>query len=404
MKNRAAKYIMPGNMAREVVVTAMGAVSPAGTGVEALWKSLAEGRDLIRPIRVFDADRYECRNAALVPDRDESGPRGFLDRALAEALRDSPFRKTRRTGLSLGTTLGGAAFIGPACDGTDPLRRTAADVPYHALTDACARELGVALPPATLSGACASSLIAIGLGFLWIRSGKADAVLAGGYDFFCEFVHSGFSSLKALTPGKVRPFDLNRNGIVLGEGAGLLLLEEETAAIEAGRRPLARITGFSCVSDGNHITGPHPNGEGLYRSILKASAMASACPGDFDFVLAHGTATVYNDRMESIALNRFFGAGVPPASSIKSMIGHTLGASGALETVASVMAIRDGIAPPTINFSDADPECVLDPVPNEPRRMSIGRVLKTSSGFGGQNCAIVIENPGPGPGFTSKNG
>ncbi len=375
---------------KTVAITAMGAVSPAGDGVPAFWESIAAGRDLIRGIRVFDPSPYDCRKAAVHPGPVRTGPRAFMDAALKEALDAAPL-PSGPVGISLGTTLGGAAFLEGAIAGGGGLDSDLARVPYHALTDHYAGLLGVTLPPATLSGACASSLIAIGLGFLWIRSGKARAVVSGGYDFFCEFVHSGFSALKALTAESVRPFDRRRSGIVLGEGAGILLLEDEESALSARRRPLARITGFSCVSDANHITGPHPNGEGLFRSIVSAAAMAGAGPADFDYVMAHGTATVYNDRMESIALSRFFGSGVPPSSSIKSMVGHTLGAAGALESITAVMAIREGIAPPTINFSEPDPECVQDPVPGKSRSMRIDRVLKTSSGFGGQNCAVVFE-------------
>jgi len=264
-------------------------------------------------------------------------------------------------------------------------------IPYHSLTDRVAARLPLTLPPATVSGACASSLIAVGLGYLWVRTDRADAVVVGGYDVFNEFVHAGFASLGALTSDTVRPFDSRRSGIVLGEGAAVLIVEEEGAALQAGRRPLARISGFACSSDANHITGPHPDGDGLLWAVARAAAQAQAGPEDFQYVLAHGTGTVYNDRMESIALSRFFKDRLPPVSSIKGAMGHTLGAAGALETVAAVRALLASVAPPTLHYTKADPECVPDPVANQARDLPMVRVLKTASGFGGQNAALVLQ-------------
>jgi 3-oxoacyl-[acyl-carrier-protein] synthase II len=385
---------MSGNPQRNVVITRMGAVSPAGRGVESLWEALRAGRDLVSGITVFDPSPYDCRTAALVPDRGQADPRDFVDAAVDEALRGLWDESgPTATGVSMGTTLGRMQLLhkvrNPG-ESRDALRR----IPYHAITDETTRRVGASIPPATVSGACASSLIAVGLGMMWIRQGRADRVLSGGYDAFNEFVHAGFASLMALTPGRIQPFDRDRSGIVLGEGAGILLLEEEAFARSHGREPLARLSGFACLSDANHITGPHPDGDGLYRTIAAAAAMAGAGPEEFDYVCAHGTGTVFNDRMEALALRRFFGPDGPPASSPKSMMGHTLGASGALETIVSVLALRQGLVPPTIHFKIPDPECPIDPVPGKAREMQVRRVLKTSAGFGGQNCALVLERVG----------
>lgn len=386
---------MSASDARTVVVTSVAAVSPAGRGADALWAALDRGEDLLRPIDRFDPSPYECRLAATVPDAQGDDAEPFLRQALDELRRGAGSLPEQRVGLALGTTLGGMSLLRHALQPRDPASRPRLpSVPYHGLTDRLARDLGLGLPAATVSGACASSLIALGLAFLWIRSGRADAAIAGGYDRFGEFVHAGFAALHALTADTVRPFDLGRSGIVLGEGAGLLLLEEERAALRAGREPLARLLGFACTSDANHITGPHPRGDGLLRAVQQAAALAGAPPDAFDYVMAHGTGTVYNDRMESIALRRFFPAGAPPLSSIKSMIGHALGAAGALECVAALRAMEAGRVPPTIHFAEPDPECDVDPVPNASRPLDVRTVLKTASGFGGQNAALVFRKGG----------
>jgi 3-oxoacyl-[acyl-carrier-protein] synthase II len=224
-----------------------------------------------------------------------------------------------------------------------------------------------------------------------IEEGRAEAVLAGGYDPFCEFVHAGFSSLLALDGDTLRPFDRDRKGLVIGEGAGVLLVESRAKVLAEGRTMRAEILGSAALGDANHITGPHPQGDGLLRTLEAAWKACGLPKSAVDAVHAHGTGTLYNDRMEGIALRRFLGGrwGEVPVTASKGVIGHTLGAAGGLETVIAVKMLEEGILPPTVNFRNPDPEVGSDPVRATTRR-DLEIVVKTSAGFGGQNAALVL--------------
>jgi len=220
-------------------------------------------------------------------------------------------------------------------------------------------------------------------------------MLAGGTDALSPFVLSGFGLLRALTTTQVRPFDRRRDGLALGEGAGVLVLEERARAEKRGAVILAEVLGGGSAADANHMTGPSPTGDGVARAMQAALADAGRPADSVDFISAHGTATPFNDRMETLAIKRVFGehARRVPIDSIKPIVGHTLGAAGALEAILCVKAMQEGTVPPTINYDDPDPECDLDYVPNAARRLRVHCALSTSSAFAGNNAALLLGRP-----------
>jgi 3-oxoacyl-[acyl-carrier-protein] synthase II len=233
----------------------------------------------------------------------------------------------------------------------------------------------------------------VALAASWIRAGRADVVLAGGTDLLCRFVVAGFNSLRA-TSDVARPFDRRRKGLVLGEGAAVLVLESDAHARARGARVRARVSGVGAAADAIHMTAPDREGAGAARAIRAALDDAGVAPADVGFVSAHGTGTPYNDAMEAAALTRVFGAGRIPVNSIKGAIGHTLGAAGALEAVLCTRVLETGLVPPTTGLDDVDPACAsLDLVHGGSRQVDTRTVVSTSSGFAGANAALVLEKP-----------
>jgi len=406
------------------VITGCGALSPFGRGVDVFWRSLLEGRSALRPIRSFDTTGYVNAKAAevidFVPARDLSAAEAErLDRiaqfalfAAREALRDAdldlPWVDDERVGVVLATTLGGM-LIGEMYQRSfprlaqDPLLtneggggrihpRQLLHVPYYAVANRLARELGVRGPVVSPSIACASGTHAVGLALHYIRRGYADVFIVGGAETICEFVVSGFNSLRATTADTVRPFDARRAGLLLGEGAAVLVVEEAAHAGARGARVLAEIAGAGLAGDAVHMTAPARDGAGAARAMRAALAEAEVAPNAIEFVSAHGTGTLYNDAMEVAAIRAVFGEGAPrvPVNGIKGALGHTLGAAGAFEAIMCARALVEGVIPPTINCEELDPTCPLDIVRGAPRRRSIATALSTSSAFAGSNAAIVL--------------
>jgi 3-oxoacyl-(acyl-carrier-protein) synthase len=268
--------------------------------------------------------------------------------------------------------------------------------PLRAIAAFLARKAGFAGPILTVSTACASGTDAIGLAYRKISSGSADLIVAGGVDVVCELSFSGFCALKALTTDKVRPFSRNRTGLALGEGAAFLVLESEKSALRRGAAAIGRIVGYASRSDAIHLTAPHREGRGLAAAAKAALRDGGCCPEEVDYVSAHGTGTTYNDAMETKALKAALGDHARRAaiSSIKGSLGHAFGAAGAMEAAVCLLAMRDGIVPPTANLEEPDPECDLDFVPNQARRVAVRTALSLSAGFGGQNAALVIRRGG----------
>lgn len=392
---------------RPVVVTAMGVISPLGRGTSATTEALQSGRDAVSPVTRFDVSRTRCKTAGQVPggriERGERPPGQRRERRLHPASEmmisavrelvagDADFRPELAI---IGTTSGGMSFGEQFFRtlGKRPRERAswlANYMPQKAVLDA-QEAAGFSCPSQIIANACASGTNAIGHAFQLIRSGRHDRVLCGGYDVISELVFVGFDSLQASTPEMTRPFDRNRTGLVLGEGAALLALEDEESARRRGAPILAEITGYGLSTDNHHLTQPHPSGIGPRLAMERALADAGKNADEVDYINAHGTATTFNDATEGTAIAQLFGARVP-VSSTKSMMGHSLGAAGAIEAVFSVLALRHGFLPPNIHFGETDPEWKLNIVGNEAREAAVKCVLSNSFGFGGTNAAIVLE-------------
>lgn len=409
-------------MSRRVVITGIGLVSPVGNDTPTTWKALCEGRSGVGPITYFDASDQDSRIAAEVKDFD---PSQYIDRkevrrndrfvhyavaASKQALADAEFTITDDVaddvGVIIGSGIGGLTTChdqfkvlfdrGP--DRVSPFFITMFIVDIAA--GFVSMQIGARGPNFATVSACATSANAVGEASEMIRRGDAIAMLAGGSE--CGVSPMGmasFASMHALSrrnddPAHAsRPFDATRDGFVMGEGSGVLLLEDEEHARQRGARIYAEIVGYASTADAYHITEPAPGGEGLSRAIKRALAKANLAPEDVDYVNAHGTSTMLNDRNETAALKTVFGehAKKLAVSSTKSMIGHTLGAAGGIEAAVTALSLHSGVITPTINLEHPDPECDLDYVPNEAREAKVNVAISNSMGFGGHNAVIALK-------------
>jgi 3-oxoacyl-[acyl-carrier-protein] synthase II len=304
-----------------------------------------------------------------------------------------------RAAFCLGTTMGESCWI--EAWPSDDLAAGADRVPVEELLRSAPERVGVdaaALADVggevtVLGGACAAGNFALGRAADLVRLGRADLVLAGGVDAFSRVAFTGFARLGALAATACRPFSADREGLVLGEGAAVLVVEAYEAATKRGAEPLARIAGFGLSSDAFHIVAPDPSGAGAARAMRAALREAGREPDEVDYVCAHGTGTGPNDRAEVAAASTVFGRAAVPMSSIKALTGHALGASSALEAVACVLALRAQVAPPTWNFTRPDPDCEWDVLPNAPRPLELATVVNNAYAFGGSNTSIVLAHP-----------
>ncbi|MDJ0345169.1 beta-ketoacyl-[acyl-carrier-protein] synthase family protein [Streptomyces sp. H10-C2] len=417
-------------MIRRVAVTGLGVVAPGGIGVRAFWDLLTAGRTATRGITLFDPTGFRSRIAAecdfdamacgLDPVRAERSDRyvQFALAAAGEAVRDSGLdlrtQDTWRVGVSLGSAVGGTTrlehdYVGVSGSGdrweVDPRR---AGPHLHrafspsALASEVAEDLGANGPVQTVSTGCTSGLDAVGHAFHAIEEGKADIVVAGAADSpISPITVACFDAIKATStrnddPAHAsRPFDADRDGFVLGEGAAVLLLEELEHARNRGARIYCEIRGFATFGNAYHMTGLTTEGREMSEAIDQALAQARIDPTEIDYVNAHGSGTKQNDRHETAAVKRSLGAHAydVPMSSIKSMVGHSLGAIGAIELVACALALDNGVVPPTANYGTPDPECDLDYVPRTARSVPLRTVLSVGSGFGGFQSAVVLSLP-----------
>src|SRR5262245_57218944 len=341
------------------MITGLGVQSPVGLGVSACWEGLRSGRPAIRPIARFPAADLAPATAAEIvwDDGDPDRAGAFALRAASEAIGDAALdvaAAAPRLGVALGTTLGGMTLFEAWDAGGALAPDEAARIPYYAPAARLAAHVGARGPVATPQLACASGTWAVALAAAWVRAGRADVVLAGGTDLLCRFVVAGFNCLRA-TADEARPFDRDRKGLVLGEGAAILVVEAHEHALRRGARVRARIAGTGAAADAVHMTAPDREGEGAARAIRAALDDAATAPDDVGFVSAHGTGTPYNDAMEAMALGRLFGEGRVPVNSIKGAIGHTLGAAGAIEAVLCVRVLETGVIPPTAGLATIDP-------------------------------------------------
>jgi nodulation protein E len=398
---------------RRVVVTGVGAVSALGPTAEAFRQALGEGRSGIRRLEGFDLDRLRFKTGAQVRGFDEEGyfdrkSRDLLDRfaqflvvAAREAVRasglDLEAELRDRTAVVTGSCLGGQLTEEKAYSDLYAEKRPRIEpltIP-RAMANAGASHIsiehGIGGPCLTLSTACSSSAHAVGLAFWMVRQGMVEAAIAGGSETPFTWANlKGWEALRVVAPEVCRPFSKDRQGLVLGEGGAALVLETLERAVARGAPVLAEITGCGMSSDAHHVT--LPLAEGAARAITACLVDAGLRPEEVDYVNAHGTGTLVNDPMEARALRLVFGEDVRrlPVSSTKSMHGHTLGAAGAIESVATILALRDGLLPPTIGFTAPDPECDLDVVPNQARRAGIRNALSSSFAFGGLNVVLAF--------------
>ena len=389
-----------------VAVVAAGVVSPLGFGLRETAQALRMGRDCVTPVSRFNVEQCRCKTAAQIADEALAArmPHGRRSKrlhraaqmmivALQEALEQQPGFKPELT--VVGTTSGGMTFgeeYYRALQSRGALRHSpsliANYMPQKAVMDA-QDALGIAAPCQVIANACASGTNAIGHAFDCVRSGRYQRVLTGGYDAISELVFVGFDSLQAATPEKCRPFDAQRTGMVLGEGAAVLALENLESAQARGADVLAELVGYGLSTDNHHLTQPDPAGSGARSAMQRALESAGLAASSVDYINAHGTATPFNDAAEGKAIAEMFGR--VPVSSTKGMMGHSLGAAGAIEAVISLLALRDGFLPPNINFRSADPTLDLDIVSNTARSADLRTVLSNSFGFGGTNASIVLQ-------------
>ena len=396
---------------RRVVVTGLGAVSSIGSSVSEFWQNLLAGVCGIRPVSLFDASTYRTQTAAEVSDI----PDGFLtpaekrrmsraDRmglvAATEAISQSGLDLAQEDPTRLGVILGGgtsglldseSVYEVWLNGGKGRPSRVLNHLP-DAITDRVAQRFGLEGLKSTITTACSSAANAMGYAYDAIVAGLADAVVTGGSDVLARLTYGGFNSLRSVDPDPCRPFDRERRGLSIGEAAGILVFEEEERARRRGAPILGEFLGYGVTSDAFHMTAPDPSGAAGARTILAALDGAGRVAADVDYVNAHGTATPQNDSAETAALKVALGdrAKAIPVSSIKSMIGHCLCASGAIEAVATVMTVREGRIPPTIHYENPDPACDLDYVPNEARELPVALALSNSFAFGGNSSVVVI--------------
>ncbi len=413
-------------MNRRVVVTGVGMITPLGTGTEKSWKALLEGRSGIRRITRFNPEGLPCQIAGEVPDFDidrfiEAKEQKKMDRfihfglaAATMAMEDSGVKisedNAERAGVIIGSGVGGLPAIEHYSNVLQEKgfrRITPFFIPMviiNLVAGHISIRFGAKGPNSAVATACASGTHAIGDALKLIQSGVADIMIAGGTEaVITPLGVGGFSAMKALStrndePQRAsRPFDSDRDGFIMGEGAGMLILEELEHALQRGARIYAEVIGYGMTGDAHHITSPSPGGEGAARCMRAALRDADIEPSIIDYINAHGTSTRFGDELETTAIKNVFGghAYKIAVSSTKSMTGHLLGAAGGIEAVITTLSLVHNIAPPTINLEKPDPECDLDYVPNNARAMNINCAMSNSFGFGGTNACLVFRKYNP---------
>jgi 3-oxoacyl-[acyl-carrier-protein] synthase II len=399
---------MPPIPRRSVAITAAGVISPLGRGLDATLASLRAARDCVSPVTKFDVSQCRSKTAGQVKELRIAdcglriGERKIrrLHRAslmmIAAAVElQNQDREFVPECMVIGTTSGGMTFGESFYRSLlqkkrDRLRPAwlANYSPQKPVLDA-QEAMGISVPSQIIANACASGTNAVGHAFSLIQSGQAQRVLCGGYDAISEMVFAGFDCLQASTPERCRPFDKDRSGLVLGEGAALLALESLDSARARNATVLGLVTGYGVSTDNHHLTQPHPSGSGPQQAMERALASAEREAGEVDYINAHGTATLFNDATEGTAISKLFPR--VPVSSTKSMMGHSLGAAGAIEAVFCLLALRERFLPPNINFRSADTAWTFEIVGNAARPAKLNCVLSNSFGFGGTNASILLE-------------
>ena len=403
---------------KTLVITGMGAVTPVGIGVDAYWRALIGGKCGVGPITRFDASGLPVQIAAELKGFD---PADYMPKQLArtmdpfmqfafaaaeEALADSALpvgAEPDRIGIVMGTAMDGVTTVAQTQAAFDAGHRVGPRFVPMTIGNIAAAQIAIAHgihgPSLTLNTACSAGGDAMMTAAMLLKTGEADAVLAvGGESILCPIVVSGLSQAKALSRRNddpehaCRPFDLDRDGFVIGEGGGALVIETEEHALARGAKIHAVLAGYANTSDAHHVTAPCPDGAGAAACMQRALARAGMQPSDIGYINAHGTSTTLGDKAETLAIKAVFGGreSAPPVSATKSATGHLMGAGGLTEAIACIKAIQDGILPPTLHLDTPDPDCDLDYVPNTARRADISAAMSNSLGFGGQNSSIIL--------------
>jgi 3-oxoacyl-[acyl-carrier-protein] synthase II len=401
-------------MDRRIVITGIGVVTPIGIGREVFWNNLLAGQSGIAPVKSFDTSAYNVHRGAEVKEFDAEEYILNLDAAhlgrasqfaiaaarlaLADAGVEIGSLDRKRAGVSMGTTSGEPReverfddfYVGKNLDQIGP--EFIQQYPCHVIAAHVASELQFAGVNTMIPTACAAGNYAIAHALDVMRAGRADLMLAGGSDAFSRITFTGFARLGAVAPEICQPFDRFRKGMIPGEGAGVLVLEPLDRARRRGARIYAEVAGYGLSCDAHHMTAAHPEGAGAERAMRHALVDSRTNPEDVDYISAHGTGTATNDRLETVAVKRLFKdeAYRIPISSIKSMIGHTMGAASAIEAAVCALAVFNERIPPTINLNDPDPECDLDYVPKFARKLRINVAMNNAYAFGGNNAALIL--------------
>lgn len=408
-------------MSRRVVITGMGVTSPVGNDIDTFWSSLCSGKSGIDRITAFDTTEYPAKIAGEVKGIDFSNYVDAkevkrTDRAIllgvvgaALAIKDSGLDLNtvdlERCGTIIGSGIGGLSTLEVEHSKLverGPSRVSPFLIPMMIPDMAAGRtsmEYGFKGPNYAVVSACASGAHSIGDAFMMVKCGLADVMMTGGTEaVVTQLAFAGFCSMKALStrndePQKASsPFDAKRDGFVMGEGSGILILEDLEHALARKAKIYAEVVGYGATGDAYHLSHPAPEGVGAQGAMRMALRSAGLEPSQIDYINAHGTSTPLNDKYETCAIHKVFGeyAGKLHISSTKSMTGHLLGASGAIEAIASALVIRDGIIPPTINYEDPDPECDLNYTPNKAVKKTVKYVMSNSFGFGGHNASLIL--------------
>jgi len=401
-------------MQSRIVITGIGVVTSIGTGREQFWENLLAGRSGISVVESFDTGGYSVHRGTEVKgfnaeqflvnlDAAELGRASqFAIAAARLALADAGLEPDSldplRAGVSLGTTSGEPreverfddSYVNNELDKVGP--EFIGRYPCHLISAHLAEELGFAGVNMMIPTACAAGNYAIAHAFDVLRRGRADLMLAGGSDSFSRITYTGFARLGAVAPEICQPFDRNRKGMIPGEGAGVLVLEPLKRAAARGAHIYAEVTGYGLSCDAHHMTAAHPEGDGAARAMRQALDQSGTRPEDVSYISAHGTGTPTNDRLETIAVKRVFKeqAYRIPMSSVKSMLGHTMGAASAIEAAVCALAVHDDRIPPTINLEVPDPECDLDYVPNRAREQRVNVAMNNAYAFGGNNASLIL--------------
>jgi 3-oxoacyl-[acyl-carrier-protein] synthase II len=400
-------------MNRRVVVTGIGVISSLGVGREDFWQALIAGESGISRISSFDTADFPTHYGGEVKN---FSPENFLDKnkikdygraslfaiaaaklALLDARLELEGLDREKIGVCVGTTMGESQVLERINEAWVKRGQDAIDVslipryPCYVLAGHIAQELGLAGPNFVIPTACAAGNYAIGYAYDLIRTGEAEIVLAGGTDAFARVAFIGFNRLFAVAPEKCQPFDKNRKGMMVAEGSGMVVLEAEENAAKRGAPLYAEILGYGLSCDAHHMTAPFA--EGIKEAIEKSLQASKIRPSEVDYFNAHGTGTPANDKEECLALKKAFGDYYKrlAVSSIKSMLGHTMGAASALEAIACCLAVKNDYLPPTINYETPDPECDIDCVPNVARKKKVNIALNSASAFGGNNACLVLK-------------